>query len=727
MRKYKYSLIPPNADIRILRILAGSGGEIACELKPVNFGSLPYLALSYVWGNYEAPTSMPKIKIQEAAGTSRNHRVMDVRPNLFGALEQLRHPTQDVDCWADAICIDFENVVERESQLALMHDIYQRAERVMHWLGRQEKYTVDAFSCIKLLREPGFEKELIAECHQQLRCFQQLLANVWFSRRWIIQEVAFARTAVLFSGPCSVYWSVFREAAVIYFSFQDRIEAMQKSPTGELCGYSTQAAKVLIDVINSLSRQYQLEPWERLRALNKESPSKKRYKAKDEDGQPEARNVNNLSEEERTLIEEYDAGGTIEYQLTLEELIDVLYPHEVSDYRDTIYAVLSLAKDTNRRRLPATRKPLAQSITSPKDYHNIQPDYSKDVFEVYKDFTEYCTQRQSMYPLDIICRPWVPRSIQRMFAESEPAKQNLVAPHLFEALRMEEMRWVYTRSLASWMPTTERLAFDHTQSPQRRTGDSLVGPPDRPIYRATKSFTADISFGESMQHIRSPGQRLRKEGLDTPGGVVRAISDGTLSAKGIQLDIIDILSSHYEGIITEKWLLIGGWSGQRSRQGNQQPLPDALWRTMVADRDLPGGTSIKPEFREACKQAIGYRDEHNNICTSSLVHQGNDKLSKFLKRVNDVAWNRRLFRTEKLKRLGLGPLHAAERDILCVLYGCSVPVVLRALRDGQGKETGEYRLIGECYLDGMMDGEAVSESHLEQSRIEKSEKIFVLR
>jgi hypothetical protein len=241
----------------------------------------------------------------------------------------------------------------------------------------------------------------------------------------------------------------------------------------------------------------------------------------------------------------------------------------------------------------------------------------------------------------------------------------------------------------------------------------LVGPPDRPIYHATKPFAIDISFGESTQYNLHSRRTSAHD-------VLRTISDGTLSAKGIQPDFIDSLSSHYEGTITEDWLLLGGWSGQQS-------IPDTLWRTMVADRDPSEGTSIKPDFREACKRVVDSRDEHNNISTSSMIRQGNNMVSKFLRRVNDVAWNRRLFRAKKLARLGLAPLHAAEDDIISVLYGCSVPVILRNLRNNKGKETGGYELIGECYLDGMMDGEAVSESCLEQARKDGSEKMFVLR
>jgi hypothetical protein len=709
MSEYPYEIIPQDADIRILRIFAGSSGDIICDLKPIRFGSVPYLALSYVWGSYEDPTTMPKIIVQKKTKEGRpSQSTMAVRSNLFGALEQLRHPSKDVYCWADAICIDFENVQERELQLAVARDVYQKAERVMHWLGRQKEYTLNAFKCIRLLRESGLEQKLQAERFEQLLCFQRLLANVWFSRRWIIQEVVFARPAVVFSGSCSIYWSVFMEAAINYFAYQDRIEALASQQLhGEFSRYSTQGAKVLLTVTNSISRQHQPKPWEALRAIKRTSTEG----GFPEDAQPEARNVADLSERERRLIEDYERGSAIEYKYTLEELIYLLYPYEVSDYRDTIYAILSLARDTNRQE--PTRTGLSPDTgTSPVDYYNIQPDYNKDVFEVFKDFTKYCVRRQPTFSLDVICRPWVPRSIQQIMHPGERSNFNIVEPHPGDILRIEETRWAYSRQLASWMPTTERLAFDYTQSSERKNGDSFVGPPGKSIYHATRSIPAEVSFGEVIQHNPLSGEKLS---VDVP----RTMSDGTLSARGIQLDSISSLSTRYTGIITGEWLLLGGWSGE-------QEIPDELWRTIVAGRDPSQDTPFRPGFREASKQALNYRDEHNNIDSISLIQQGDNAVSKFLRRVNDVSWNRRLFRTTKLKRLGLAPSHAAVGDILSVLYGCSVPVVLRKLLDNNRQETGQYQLIGECYLDGMMEGEAVSEPYLEQARRDGSEKVFVL-
>jgi len=52
-------------------------------------------------------------------------------------------------------------------------------------------------------------------------------------------------------------------------------------------------------------------------------------------------------------------------------------------------------------------------------------------------------------------------------------------------------------------------------------------------------------------------------------------------------------------------------------------------------------------------------------------------------------------------RLAFVPQSTKETDIICVIYGSEVPYVLRRTRDGY------YRVIGECYVYGIMDGKAV--------------------
>lgn len=48
--------------------------------------------------------------------------------------------------------------------------------------------------------------------------------------------------------------------------------------------------------------------------------------------------------------------------------------------------------------------------------------------------------------------------------------------------------------------------------------------------------------------------------------------------------------------------------------------------------------------------------------------------------------------------IGLGPAQVQSGDCLCILYGCSVPVILRP-------EGDHYLFVGEAYVHGAMHGE----------------------
>ncbi|KAK9773234.1 putative Heterokaryon incompatibility protein [Seiridium cardinale] len=50
-------------------------------------------------------------------------------------------------------------------------------------------------------------------------------------------------------------------------------------------------------------------------------------------------------------------------------------------------------------------------------------------------------------------------------------------------------------------------------------------------------------------------------------------------------------------------------------------------------------------------------------------------------------------------RVGMVPEKANKGDLVCVLFGCSVPVLLRKSEHGDG-----FTLVGECFLDGCMNG-----------------------
>lgn len=117
----------------------------------------------------------------------------------------------------------------------------------------------------------------------------------------------------------------------------------------------------------------------------------------------------------------------------------------------------------------------------------------------------------------------------------------------------------------------------------------------------------------------------------------------------------------------------------------------AISRTIIADRDF---SDNKGSGRATARF---YNDIHSVVydapygtpeamrskfCRSSIMH---------------TVHCRQLFVSCK-GFLALGPGDAKEGDLLCVFLGVRVPFVLR-------RENDHYIKIGDCYIDGIMDGE----------------------
>jgi hypothetical protein len=394
-----------------------------------------------------------------------------------------------------------------------------------------------------------------------------------------------------------------------------------------------------------------------------------------------------------------------------EALVSSLIAYEASDPRDTIYAVLSLAKDTYRGHPDQSPAELQQYQKDRTIGHGLRPEYEKDVFEVCKDFIQSCAHRPELPSLDIICRHWAP--VCWKFTRLEQAD-------VLKKIDLHDKNWLYKRKLASWMPSIKGASFGTPKDAfqGRVNGDSLVGiPPNRPNYNATPGCVLKVEFPTTKEDtdIRERRNRAKMEQSPIPQ---RTVSDGTMVVRGVRLDMIYDLSQRCdEGTIFEECLQIGGWN-----ENDPNEIPDPLWRTMVADRG-PNGDPAPSWYKRACRHAIARRTPNNDVRTGSLIADGKDSLGvEFLKRVRDVIWNRKFFCTVDEQRLGLAPKTARRDDIVCVFYGCSVPVLIRKIRT-KDKSKQEYEFIGECYLHGMMDGEAVSGARKSQT----TEEDFILR
>ncbi|KIM94077.1 hypothetical protein OIDMADRAFT_136612, partial [Oidiodendron maius Zn] len=105
-----------------------SSAVVKCRLIHSNsISQLLYVALSYVWGGSGAPATI------ELEGRS-----FTVTPNLYSALKNLRHRSQNRYLWVDAICINQADMEERNHQVSQMCFIYEQAAAVLMWLGEDE-------------------------------------------------------------------------------------------------------------------------------------------------------------------------------------------------------------------------------------------------------------------------------------------------------------------------------------------------------------------------------------------------------------------------------------------------------------------------------------------------------------------------------------------------------------------------------------------------------------
>jgi hypothetical protein len=222
-------------EIRLLMLQAGGHDEpLQCRLFTASLTSnAEYNALSYVWGNYASTTTVaPAIQLD---GNS-----FLVTPNLYSALLHLRPPmgSDAMRLWVDAVCINQNDLIERNSQVAMMRDIYASAAQVTIWLGEEDEDSDIAFDSLPTVigKVPWPEDKL---CRSKIRrhCasffFGLLDRRSWFSRVWILQELAMSRSdPIVVCGRKHALWSTFVAAwqAIAKEALAD-LGTRQKVPT----------------------------------------------------------------------------------------------------------------------------------------------------------------------------------------------------------------------------------------------------------------------------------------------------------------------------------------------------------------------------------------------------------------------------------------------------------------------------------------------------------------
>ncbi|KAI1178857.1 heterokaryon incompatibility protein-domain-containing protein [Nemania sp. FL0916] len=193
--------------IRLLRINhRDSQDTIDCELITENVAGADFDALSYVWGTAMLPH---KIRV--------NGKIFYVTYNLFSALREFRRRDSTRLLWIDAICINQLDVSEKSSQVGLMKTIFSEAAKVLVWLGPGSKATKFAFDLSRQFADARTKEDRSSLWDSTISSrswrhigteFNGILSHDWWSRVWIVQEVAVARHIVIHRGSMQIDWDI---------------------------------------------------------------------------------------------------------------------------------------------------------------------------------------------------------------------------------------------------------------------------------------------------------------------------------------------------------------------------------------------------------------------------------------------------------------------------------------------------------------------------------------
>jgi hypothetical protein len=311
-----YLPLQDSDEIRLLQLHPKSWGErITCTGKRVKLSDgSPYEALSYMWGSARVlyPITIGRRKLY-------------VRENLRSALRHLRLESEIRVLWIDAICINQRNIHERNHQVAQMGMIYNRATRVVVWLGASDTASSAAFRALNnwlwthLIQAPNTSAGIIKVIDQLLAIHSLLSRNYW-KRLWIVQEFLNSRDFVIWCGNDTC--SGFRMTCIM-----ERItNASKKLRYTSIPGFSDMFS--LIQRIDS-STPARLFRLRRLRAT--QSPDRLDFKLL------------------KTL---FGSALTAPLQVPLFVLFSEFSESECEDQRDKIYGLHGLASSCCRAAIP---------------------------------------------------------------------------------------------------------------------------------------------------------------------------------------------------------------------------------------------------------------------------------------------------------------------------------------------------------------------------------------
>ncbi|KAE8447560.1 hypothetical protein EG329_010690 [Mollisiaceae sp. DMI_Dod_QoI] len=620
-------------EIRLLELQPGTeDSDIQVKLVHVSLQTeVEYEALSYTWGD---PHLVTPIEILSSSDPSTSF-TFNATQNLVSALRSLRSSIVTRTLWVDAICINQTDNGEKGHQVRLMGIIFNRAVRVIVYVGGEENHSNEVMHLIAQNPrnlEDAFDLLSDEDWVSSWRAMTMFVQRPYFSRYWTVQEVALAHDITLVCGTLMCDWLSFI--------------LITRALITETYIYSTNRERP-----RDLGRKWTGNPL-------------KEWDVPNEHFFAWFQGTRNIMALE---IARYSWE-----KISLKNFLAIMDGRAVTDPRDGVYSILGMAKNID---------PTHWDI-----------DYDKKAVDVFLDGTENIIR--STGSLDIICHSnwsdehehgcsWVPR-----FAGG------------FGDCGCEAF-------LANSLTISEILLPDSGTMTEINTD---ISP-----YSAAGGTTAKVAFDKLSRKIMAKGMIIDKV-----------------------TEVLDLPESYRGGLLIpkqwkEKALAFRALDDEEmSEEARTKKNFETFWRVLVADRnqvelepdeldiDLDSLNDFNDIFNQDQSLFRLYRDP-------APMHWGADceewlegdmtvpdtSTAGFLKGVVAYIRSKRYIIMENF--MGLGPEATKEEDFVCVLFGCSVPVLLRPSKSS----LGEYHLVGEAYVHGVMDGEIIEKLNAGEYKIQE--------
>ncbi|KAI1302719.1 heterokaryon incompatibility protein-domain-containing protein [Xylaria venustula] len=636
------------------------------ELKEFPFTDCPeYVALSYVWGSEQFTSTIPI-----------NRASIPVRTNLAEAISKIEKFETFEYLWADAICINQQDDEEKSRVVQHMGEIFANARSVYAWLGPVERATqytstADLFTHLCHLgmlfwRHAGTTDT--ARLNERSLDLDAILSKSYSAllRRFTGSPTERGQF------PTEEY------AAFSLRSFWRRIWVLQEVFLAKdlyyFCGDTRLTSKNLIGAL-ILLEMFQRD------IIRRESSPQERLQ---------------LTHCLRKFVHDFPVFPEMHRLL----IYTSIYPPEVVSLRIamTNFCVKELpggSSATNPRDMIFGLLGFAND----KERSYIRADYSKSVQDTYVDVTRALIQNGWT---DILswAQPWDIKIFRDL-----PSWVPDYTTTIYESLCSQ---WQAKPWLPRFKAHGRNTTYNYENAPPFEWDSRALPVYGRPV--------DEIFLVGKLWHPRSPRESQAAgfafaDQINPSDDLTRSVSYESLLAFLKEIEEFAKSADDMQKPIDDRC-----WPPETPRFSK-----DAKWRVPCCDQIVLDGRLVRGDVSTPKRYDAAYRGLKACIENPSANNQLPDEARPYFESM--LHWtDKRPFLT-KNGFVGLGPARIETGDIVAVLEGFNSVYLLREpnvsmsdLKAWVDPKTLGHRLIGEAYVNNLMDGEAVDPSPKRQPK-----------